>query len=239
MVLLKIDDRSEERGGLSMAEHAHRLLVDKVVSLELPPGMALLERDLMKSLKLGRTPIREALHRLSNEGLVCRLPHHGIYVCEVTPESVTQLYELRRMMDGAIADLVTRRASEEQVIQVIAAAKSLEITYREGDLAEFTERGRRFWDLMGKISGNIHVIEIMPRMYNLDARLTFLANREINSWQILGHGIVETTLSLAGVIRRRLPGEARLLAELHVERRFKYLYDILAGAGTTYARRPA
>jgi len=223
MVLLKIDNSDRERVGLSMAEHAHELLVSKVVELEFPPGTPLLERDLMDSLNLGRTPIREALHRLSNEGLVCRLPHHGVYVCEVTPDSITQLYELRLMVDGRVAELAAKRAPEDKIIQIIAAAKALEISYREGDLTNFTVNGRRFWEALGRASKNMHIMEIMPRMYNLDARLTYVANRIQGSWDVLGHGIVETALSIAGVVRRGLAGEARMLAELHVERRYQYL----------------
>jgi DNA-binding GntR family transcriptional regulator len=237
MVLLKIDDSDRERAGLSMAEHAHELLVAKVVELEFPPGTPLLERDLMESLNLGRTPIREALHRLSNEGLVCRLPHHGVYVCEVTPDSVTQLYELRLMVDGRVAELAAKRASESSIIQIISAAKALEISYRESDLASFTANGRRFWETMARASKNIHIMEIMPRMYNLDARLTYIANQVQGSWDILGHGIVETALSLAGTVRRGLAGESRLLAELHVERRYQYFLQLMqAGASETTQR---
>jgi DNA-binding GntR family transcriptional regulator len=105
MVILKIETAGLSASSeLSLAEHAHELLVSKVVSLELPPGMPLLEKDLMGSLDLGRTPIREGLHRLANEGLVCRLPHHGVYVCDITSETVRQLYELRLMMDGTVRE---------------------------------------------------------------------------------------------------------------------------------------
>lgn len=227
MVLLKVEDADRESAGLSMAEHAHDLLVAKVVELEFPPGTPLLERDLMESLNLGRTPIREALHRLSNEGLVCRLPHHGVYVCEVTPDSVTQLYELRKMVDGQVAELAAKRASEEKVIQIIAAAKAVEISYREHDIASFTAHGRRFWETLARASKNIHIMEIMPRVYNLDARLTYIANQVQGTWDVLGNGIVETALSLAGTIRRGLPGESRLLAELHIERRYQYFLRLM------------
>ncbi len=225
---------------MSLADFARDRIIDKIVSLELEPGVAIVERDLLATLDLGRTPVREALQQVAGIGLVCRLPHIGMYVCEVTDDSVRDIYEIRSMMDGRTAELAARHANDQQVATIVATAKEVEAAYANDDLMAFTHAGRKFHRSLAQATGNLHVVELMPRMYNLDARLTWLANLHMGTWQVLGFGIVETTLSLAGVIQRKLPLEAKLLADLHVERRYSYFSSkVRLGTGNASYLRQA
>ena len=56
-----------------------------IVTLKLAPGASVSEAALAQALGIGRTPIREALHRLAREGLVSILPRRGIIVTEINP----------------------------------------------------------------------------------------------------------------------------------------------------------
>lgn len=236
---LVVDGPGGPNAKMSLADYARERLVDMIVSLELAPGAAIVERDLLAALRLGRTPVREALQQVVGLGLLCRLPHQGMYVCDVTPQSLREIYELRSIMDGRVAELATRRAQPIQVDAIVAAAKEIEAAYEAKDLRRFTVATRRFADGLASATDNLHIVEMMPRMHTLDARFTWIANQVMGQWDVLGHGIVETSLSLAGVIRRKLPDEARLLAELHIERRYSYLSAQVAlpCAPAVYRRR--
>src|ERR1039458_820822 len=69
--------------GLSLTDRAYGHLEELIVTLQLPPGSAVSETALSQRLEIGRTPIREALHRLARERLVTILPRRGIIVSEI------------------------------------------------------------------------------------------------------------------------------------------------------------
>ena len=69
----------------TLTDLAYRQIEERIVTLRLKPGEVLSEQWLSATLKIGRTPIREALQRLALEGLVRILPRKGILVSEITP----------------------------------------------------------------------------------------------------------------------------------------------------------
>ena len=66
-----------------VADRAYRELEEMIVTLQLSPGTVLSEQALSVRLKIGRTPIREALQRLARDGLVAIMPRRGIMVSEI------------------------------------------------------------------------------------------------------------------------------------------------------------
>lgn len=72
------------------------------------PGARLVERDLAEEFDVSRVPVREALQMLEREGFVQLLPRRGAVVCELTPEVVSDLFDIRQ----ALEVLAARRAAE-------------------------------------------------------------------------------------------------------------------------------
>src|SRR5688572_18605655 len=70
---------------ITLTERAYRELEEQIVTLQLKPGEFLSEYALSENLAIGRTPIREALQRLAQEGLVTVRPRKGILVSETDP----------------------------------------------------------------------------------------------------------------------------------------------------------
>src|SRR5260221_2064077 len=83
-----------------------------ILSGKLRPGQKLAERDLGERLKVSRTPIREALGRLVQDGLVESRPQRGHFVREVDAKTVEDLYDLREMLEKHAIRLAMRRLSE-------------------------------------------------------------------------------------------------------------------------------
>ena len=83
----------------SLTDQAYRRLEEMIATLKLKPGAVLSETQLVDALKIGRTPIREALQRLTAEGMVEILPRKGILVSEINPQKQLLLLEVRREVD--------------------------------------------------------------------------------------------------------------------------------------------
>ena len=83
----------------SLAEQAYLELVQKIMEGRLDGGARLTEEGLCREFGISRTPVREALRRLAEEGLIEALPRRGYQVCRPDPEAVEELFACRAMIE--------------------------------------------------------------------------------------------------------------------------------------------
>jgi len=83
----------------SRADEIYNDLRRMIVSLELPPRAALVEKDLCARFGTSRTPVREAVLRLADQGLVEIAPQHGTFVAGIDPRAVRQAHFLRETLE--------------------------------------------------------------------------------------------------------------------------------------------
>jgi DNA-binding GntR family transcriptional regulator len=96
------------------ADRAYLAIRGLIVSLELPPGAVIDERQLMQRLGLGRTPVREALRKLAQEQLVEVFPRRGSFVTGVDVRDLSRISEVRAALEPEAARLAAGRATEEE-----------------------------------------------------------------------------------------------------------------------------
>jgi DNA-binding GntR family transcriptional regulator len=92
-----------------LVDDATQALRDAILAGRLAAGARLRQTDLAQQLHISRTPIREALGRLQQEGLVDLLPHGGVRVILLDLDEAVELYELREVLDGLAARLAAAR----------------------------------------------------------------------------------------------------------------------------------
>lgn len=85
---------------ISHNEKAYRLLRERLLTGELVPGHKLNDNDLAKDLGMSRTPVREAVIRLSNEGFCHQIPGMGTYVRVPDEKEISDLFELRLVLES-------------------------------------------------------------------------------------------------------------------------------------------
>jgi DNA-binding GntR family transcriptional regulator len=93
-------------------DRAYLAIRGLIVSLELPPGAVIDERELMQRLGLGRTPVREALRQLAQEQLVEVFPRRGSFVTGVDVRDLARISEVRAALEPEAARLAADRATE-------------------------------------------------------------------------------------------------------------------------------
>lgn len=93
-------------GGL-LADQAYARMVRAILGNELEPGDSLSVPELARRLEVSRSPVREAVQRLINDGLAVSLPRRGAVVAEIHPEDFDHLFEVREPLEG----LAARRAA--------------------------------------------------------------------------------------------------------------------------------
>src|SRR5690606_35735565 len=106
------------------ATHGRRAVIElreKIINGELPGGMRLFEVPLAEALQISRTPVREALSRLAEEGLLDRLPNGGFVVRRFGFADVVDAIELRGVMEGTAARLAAERGAAPEALARLQA----------------------------------------------------------------------------------------------------------------------
>ena len=127
-----------------------------ILSGKLRPGQKLAERDLGERLKVSRTPIREALTRLVQDGLVESRPQRGHFVREVDAKTVEDLYDLREMLEKHAIRLAMRRLSEADLAELERLGRQLRRF--DGDELQGEEElreGQRIHEIIARASRNV------------------------------------------------------------------------------------
>ena len=112
------------RGRRLNAEEAHQTVYDAIIAGDIKPGERITEEELAKSLGISRTPVREALRRLETQGLLAHAPHRGMVVRELEQQEITELYEMREVLEGAAAASAAQHASEIEIESLEELIKS-------------------------------------------------------------------------------------------------------------------
>jgi DNA-binding GntR family transcriptional regulator len=125
----------------SLADKAYHEIRGLIVALELAPGAVIDERELIERLEIGRTPVREALRRLSHEGLVEVYPRRGMFVTGVDVRELARLSEVREVLEPEAARLAAERATD--VDRAELAALLAELDAGSSELMDLDERIHR------------------------------------------------------------------------------------------------
>ncbi len=99
----------------SLVDEAVKVLREAILTGRLAPGARLRQVELAAQMKISRTPLREALRKLEQEGLMT-VPHGGgLRVALLDLDEAVELYEIREVLDGLAARLAAQRISESQL----------------------------------------------------------------------------------------------------------------------------
>jgi DNA-binding GntR family transcriptional regulator len=136
--------KATDRRDASESEKAYQRIRDLVLLHRLRPGEKTSLARLCEEVKLGRTPVAEAVARLASEGLFNVSERRGTYVNELRPEEIDDLFSLRRLLEGFAAERAAKRITSEDLE---AMAKLLSEMERESRNEQIDLRSRaRFID---------------------------------------------------------------------------------------------
>ena len=154
----------------SKTDIAYRLLEEKIVTMELAPGMLLSESELALQLGLGRTPVREALQRLAAEYLVEIMPRRGIRVTEIEIKKQLRLLEVRRLLEQLTAGMAARRADSRMKLRFSEIAESMVESASDDDYLGFLRLDSEFNELMKKAADNDFSASMLQQLHGLSRR---------------------------------------------------------------------
>ena len=162
----------------SLAEQAYRLLEEQLVTLRLKPGELVAEKDLMELAGIGRTPVREAIQRLSAEGLLQVLPRKGLMVAPLRHTDLCQIVEARRVLERLLVVKATERATEDQ--RLVLRHLATEIEAVDDDSEGFFRLDQQLNELLEAACDNRFLVNALKAMQGQCRRLWFLHRGRLN-----------------------------------------------------------
>lgn len=120
-------------GAPSLTEIAYRRLEEAIVTLSLRPGAVLTEAQMIDLVGVGRTPVREALIRLAQQGLVEVLPRKGVVVAGINAIDIMAALDAREVLERLIAADAAKRASPRERIAIVEKARAMREAAADGD----------------------------------------------------------------------------------------------------------
>lgn len=138
----------------SLADAAYEQLLEAILSGRLKGGAELSEVALAAELKVSRTPIHEALRRLSADGLVHITSSRLASVAEFTRDDVIEIYEMRSCLETTAVERATERMTDEQLQELQAAADALADQTQRGWTSKALQFDVKFHDRIADACGN-------------------------------------------------------------------------------------
>ncbi|HWT22129.1 MAG TPA: GntR family transcriptional regulator [Solirubrobacteraceae bacterium] len=206
-----------------IAERAYVALRDRIVTLRLPPGSVLREDELMAELGIGRTPLREAVKRLTLENLVAVRPRRGTFVTDVHPADIAAITEIRAELEGFAAQLAAERLDDEGrdvARMLLGAVDTLE---REGDQDALMRLDQRVHRLTWEQSRNAYLLETLERFFTLSLRIWYVVLDRMPTLRAAVHRqsqLLEALLAGDGATARALMHEHVLAFQRDVDHAF-------------------
>jgi len=196
----------------SLADRAYYAIREWIVTLDLPPGSVVNERELMGRLGVGRTPVREALRDLAREQLVEVFPRRGMFVSSVDVGDIAGLSEVRLLLESEAARLAAERRGDGDLEETDALLEELDAAAGERNARGLIDLDQRIHRHVARCAQNPFLETTLEEYYVLALRIWFVALDRVALDEAIAehHAILEA-------IRDGDPGRAEAVMRAHVE----------------------
>jgi DNA-binding GntR family transcriptional regulator len=167
-------ESAQNRPPALLADRAYEELRDRLVTLQIKPGEPIDEDQLGRELEMGRTPIREAIKRLSLENLVTVFPRRGTFAAEINITDLAHITDVRQALEGQAAYRAAERITDAQQVELAQLLDELRASRGSDDMAALMALDTRVHRFIYRLSGNPFLEETLYRYFNLSLRIWYL-----------------------------------------------------------------
>lgn len=152
----------------NVVDEIYDLLKSKIIAQEFAPGQRLDLTQIEAQLGVSRTPLKDALNRLSLEGLVKILPRKGTFVTDPTPTEIAESFDVRRLIEMYAAELIVPRLEPEHLGRLREMVQTLGEMVRSGEWVsiyqDYVALDYDFHHLIVELSGNKQLLRVYEQM---------------------------------------------------------------------------
>ena len=201
-----------DKSSKSLEESVFSVLEDEILTGALKPGENLTELALVSRLGVSRTPIRGALQRLSDEGLVNTAPNKGAVVVGVSERDLIDVYNIRMRLEGLAAAIAAERMSDADIGRLEDSVELAEFYIKKADAEHLKELDSEFHNIIYEATENRLLTRILSNLHKTIKRYRKMSlsvgNRLIRS--------VEEHREILSAIKERNAALADELTSKHI-----------------------
>lgn len=149
---------------LPLRDVVFNTLREAILKGDLKPGERLMELQLAAQLGVSRTPIREAIRMLEQEGLAVTVPRKGAEVAKMTLKGMEDVLEIREALDILACQLACVRITEEQLVLLAEKKRSFEDSLKTGNVKAIAEADVNFHDVIYDATGNPKLVNMLNNL---------------------------------------------------------------------------
>jgi DNA-binding GntR family transcriptional regulator len=185
-----------------------------ITSGSLPPGERLMENQLAEQLRVSRTPVREAIRKLEQEGFVVMVPRRGTYVADISIRDINEVFEIRTALEVLAAGLAAARMTEDDLEKLERLLVEIGQLIEQDDTSKLVEADCRFHEILYSASYNRTLANIIN---NLREKIT---PYRLISYSYPGRAKIslEEHRRLVEALAQRSPALAEQVARKHMEK---------------------
>lgn len=190
---------------LDLNEWAYIAIKMKILNNEISPGSKLNIEDISSELGVSRTPIREALLRLKQSGLVIALPCVGFFVCGITKKDFEDIFEIRRLIESYAIGKLVEKITNEEIQYLTDLSKQCELMVEQGNITEYNDFDSKLHGFIIDSMGNSKMGDFFESIKDLAYRMRMYALRspENVSKSLLEHKDIIDALVQRDEVRAR------------------------------------
>ncbi len=165
-------------------QKVYEYIKSKINSNEYPPGTPLTEEGICAELSVSRTPVREAIRRLTGENLIVMTPGIGLSVSSIGLEDLVEIFDVREGLEGLSVRLFIDRAPAPTIRRLHDCLSKGEEAVRLNEFNLFMESDLEFHRIIDATVGNKRLSEMLDGIYDQINRLAFTNKEDLELGKI-------------------------------------------------------
>lgn len=208
---------------LPLRDVVFQTLREAILKGDLKPGERLMELQLAAKLGVSRTPIREAIRMLQQEGLAITIPRRGAEVAKMTEKDMEDVLQIRESLEILAVQLASEKITEEQLVELEEKVKAFEKAVKTTNVKLIAQSDIDFHDMIYTAADNPKLVTMLNNLREqiYRYRIEYLKNDSIYPQ------LVEEHREIIDGLRRRDKAFVMEMVKKHVDNQANAVKDII------------
>lgn len=145
-------------------------ILNRIITLEYKPGQIIEEKKIADEFKVSRTPVREALLKLSSNSMIEMIPRIGTYVSQIDIKAVKNAYQIRKKLESFATELCIQNITDENSKKLVEIASKMDKYNKNTDYKKYIDDDYQFFKIIRESTRNEKLIDILDDLNNITVR---------------------------------------------------------------------
>jgi DNA-binding GntR family transcriptional regulator len=196
----------------SLLDQAYNEIKMRIITCAYRPGEVLSEAGISEELRIGRTPVHQAIHRLMMDGLISIMPRKGVMVAPVGVDEVMEIIDVRLVIECYCARLAADRADDSELQHFQEILDASEKATNQRDVEKMMLFDREFHDTLARAAGNTVLADILRSLHERSLRFWFISLRDPDHHR----NVLEQHRAIVAALKSRRPDAAENAMREHI-----------------------